>query len=42
MKHPSWIKRKHDSALEDVYVQSLAGALKSAINKGSPNRPPAT
>jgi len=37
MKHPSWIKRKHDSALEDVYVQSLAGALKWALNKSSPS-----
>ena len=40
VKHPSWIKRKHDSALEDAYVKSLAEALKWAINKGSLSGPP--
>lgn len=34
-KHPSWVKRQHDTALEDEYVSSLAEAVKWAIAKGS-------
>lgn len=33
--HPAWIKRKHNAALEETYVQSLAEALKWAISTGS-------
>ena len=41
-KHPSWLKRQHDAELEETYVQSLADALKWAINKGSLAPPPIT
>ena len=34
-KHPSWVKRQHDTALEEAYVDSLTEALKWAIAKGS-------
>ena len=34
-KHPSWVKRQHDAALEEAYVSSLTQALKWAISKGS-------
>ena len=34
-KHPSWVKRQHDKALEDEYVNSLAEAMRWAIAKGS-------
>lgn len=34
-KHPSWVKRQHDKALEDEYVRSLADAMRWAIAKGS-------
>lgn len=34
-KHPSWVKRQHDAALEEEYVSSLSEALKWAIAKGS-------
>jgi uracil-DNA glycosylase len=32
--HPSWVKRKHDDAIEAAYVKNLADALKWAIAKG--------
>ncbi len=34
-KHPSWVKRQHDAALEEAYVSSLSDALMWAIAKGS-------
>jgi DNA polymerase len=33
--HPSYIKRKHEPARETEWVNSMAGALKWAIDKGS-------
>ncbi|WP_328514755.1 uracil-DNA glycosylase family protein [Mycolicibacterium palauense] len=34
-KHPSWVKRQHDDALEATYAASMAEALKWAIGKGA-------
>jgi hypothetical protein len=39
-KHPAWIKRQHDSALEQEYVDSLAGAMRWAFNDAAPGLEP--
>jgi len=34
-KHPSWIKRQHDAALEEEYVSRLADAVRWSFDDGA-------
>lgn len=39
-KHPAWIKRQHDDALEEEYVHNLADAMRCAFHGAAPGLEP--
>jgi DNA polymerase len=40
-KHPAWVKRQHDSALDQEYVHSLADAMRWAFHDAAYGLEPA-